>query len=482
MKQKRLLYAMGWVKDEYIEEMLDPAMEREHRRAPKKKLWLIAAVIAALLLTGCTIVVAMRLQHMTTDEPPFTNLYDEERSIISLQGFQGSKNYEAFREWKEFLNAYDPDKSILYANNNFEVPDAYYSYGCYSQEMVDKAAEICEKYGLEPLGKPSFYRQPEHLFEVLGIKSTFSDPSITEGRVFSGYCYGDGTFQLEGDMELTGQWNQIVSFNIRSVQKTSFDGVNGSIGALDTYDQWEYTMKDGTPVLLVLRENEGRIIVNKEDCFVVVGVSSPLGIPDPVPVPNERAFMETFCEAFDFKYTAQQVDPTEAYALECEEEPHTYGAYIQYLLTEHAEHYPNLMYALMDINDDGQEELLLRCDDTPKGHENSFFSIKGMRDGDLVSFGAGGCYYLCQGNVIESYCMFEDEPRSHDYIKLGQDYFENYIAMLRYSEEDGKLYDVFPEISLEISEEEHQAFMEQYPHIDIDFKPVSEFRDNEASS
>ena len=84
------------------------------------------------------------------------------------------------------MNSYDQDRSILNASNDFylECPEAYYSYGCYSWEMVDKVAEICEKYSLEPLGKNWVYRQAQHLFEAVGIKTVFSGTATTEDSPF----------------------------------------------------------------------------------------------------------------------------------------------------------------------------------------------------------------------------------------------------------------------------------------------------------
>ena len=283
MNEKNLLVGLSYIDRKYIEEAENDCFPA---RRPVKKITLIAAVISLMLfLMGCAWVV-MRLQHMTIDAPPLTDFWGEERSIISLQGFEGSKNYEAFQEWKTFLDSYDSDRSILNASNDFylECPEEYYSYGCYSWEMVDKVAEICEKYGLDPLGKPWVYRQSEHLFEAVGIETVFSDTGTPEESPFSGYCYNDGTFEMEGNITLTGQWNYTVGYSLRSVQKTSFDGVYSSVGDLDTYEQWEYTMKDGTTVLLALQD-EGRIIVDREDCFVVV---TAFGTPEDVfaPIPH----------------------------------------------------------------------------------------------------------------------------------------------------------------------------------------------------
>ncbi len=486
MNETKLSEALGWVRDEYLDEML----EARGKKNISGKIWMIAAVIclgAALL--GCAIV-AMRLQNLTVDTPAYTDYWGEEHTILSLQGFQGSKNYAATQEWMQFLAVYDPDKSILYANHDFECPDAYYPYYCYSWEMVEKLQEICRKYELEPLGKPWDFRQVEHIFQAVGIENIFTDKVITQDHIISGYCFQDGTFDLEGDFRLTGVWNRDVGFGLRSVKKTSFDDVIGSVDDIESYDQWDYTMEDGTKVLLVLHKSngetsqEGAVIVDKEDCFVVVSAHGSL-VDQLSGIPNDRAFMEDFCEAFDFTYTTQQVDPDQAYALQCEEEPHTYAQWILYLLTdeEQSKIYPDLTYALLDINGDGQEELLLRCGhhDFPQQlrDENSFCTIMGMRDGELIHLVGHGVGYLCEENVLEYLSPFETEPKSHTYERFRQNYKPEWIDAVVFKEEDGKLYRQVDGELMEITEDEAEAIVAQYPHIKIEFKPAHEFSDQE---
>ena len=479
MNGKDIFLGLSYIDRKYIEEAEDAVLSGPKGRKSLHRPLLIAAIIALMLfLMGCAWVV-MRLQHMTTDAQPFTDFYGDERSIISLQGFEGSKNYEAFQEWQSFLDSYDQDRSILNVSNDFylECPEAYYSYECYSWEMVDKIQEICEKYDLEPLGKPWVYRQAEHLFEAVGIETVFSGTATPEDSPFSGYCYNDGTFEMEGDITLTGQWNYTVGYSLRSVQKTSFDGVYSSIGDLDTYEQWEYTMKDGTTVLLALQD-EGRVIVDRENCFVVV---TAFGTPEDVfaPIPHDRAFVEAFCEAFDFSYQTQRIDPDGAYILQCEEEPHTYAALIQYMLEEQAEEYPNLKYALIDINGDGVEELLLQSENSPvlpeyDFDENMFFTAIGTRDGELVYFIGGGYLYLCQGNVVEMLSPFEDKEEGHSYYSYDRQFRQEPVMGIYRM--DGKLFQsVMGSEYVEITETEVENIIAQYPRIEIEFKPASDF-------
>lgn len=236
-------------------------------------------------------------------------------------------------------------------------------------------------------------------------------------------------------------------------------------------------MKDGTTVLLALQD-EGRVIVDRENCFIVV---TAFGTPEDIfaPIPHDRAFVEAFCEAFDFSYQAQRVDSDKAYALQCEEEPHTYAALIQYMLEEQAEEYPNLKYALIDINGDGVEELLLQSENSPvlpkyDFDENMFFTAIGTRDGELVYFIGGGHLYLCQGNVVEILSPFDDKEEWHSYYSYDRQFRQEPVMGIYRM--DGKLFQsVMGSEYVEITETEVENIIAQYPRMDIEFKPAEEF-------
>ena len=475
MNGKEILLGLSHINPRYIHEAEQIPSEKRIRRPWKKSLLIAAVISLMLLLLGCAWAI-LRLQNMTVDTPAYTDYWENERQMISLQGFEGSPSYAAFQEWQSFCDSYDPDQKILDASDDFVAPDAYYSYTCYSQEMVDKIAEICEKYNLDPLGKPWFFTQPEHIFEAVGIPSVFSQTA--QEVTGSGYCYGDGTFHVEGNIYLDEPWNCTVGYTVRSVQKTSFDAVYSTVGNLDTYDQWEYTREDGTTVLLALQD-EGRILVDQDDCFIAVSAFGMSENPF-APVPNDRAFLEALCECFDFGYHAQRVDPERAYALQCEEEPHDFESLIKKaLLYENL--FPNLQYALVDINGDGREELLLRSEKALLQYgldvdENMFMAAVGEKDGAIAYFTGGGAMYLCEGDVIEMLSTFEGEEKHHGYCRFDTDYREEQLDLIHPL--DGKLYQDVMGNLIEISEEEAEAIVSKYSRIEIDFKPAAEFKRN----
>ena len=102
------------------------------------------------LLVGCAVVYMMHLDDLVLGKESDATGGTEEITLLSLQGFADSPNYQAAKEWMEFLNSYDTDKSILHSLSNEEVDsfnDEYYSYTCYTDEMANKIEEISKKYG-----------------------------------------------------------------------------------------------------------------------------------------------------------------------------------------------------------------------------------------------------------------------------------------------------------------------------------------------
>ena len=107
-----------------------------------KKLWLIAAIIALiLLLVGCAIVYVMSLQDMKIGEysvtepehygPNWVVIEAREKTVevLSVQGFADSPNQQAVKEYRDYLGSIDAET----------VPE---------EEQMEKLSEITQKFGL----------------------------------------------------------------------------------------------------------------------------------------------------------------------------------------------------------------------------------------------------------------------------------------------------------------------------------------------
>lgn len=306
MKSMDLLETIGSIRDKYI---LDA---HSKQNAPKKvlpfrKAFLIAAVIAMLLmLVGC-VAVMMGLNELEIGNFTYKNLDGETKSgdFISLQGYIDSDNYKAAQEWNQFLAQYDPDGSLLNESEEigFIPPIDYMSYTCYTPDLVKKIDDICSKYNLELLGPTYLADTSKEMFAVIGIDSITAPNTDSGVSLGTGYYYRDGSFALEGNLGLADgddlQPNG-VNFEYRCVMKTAFDGVTLNIGNSESYDQWNYTASDGTEVLLALSKNKALIIADKENFFITINIlmQHMTGVE-----------LEAVADAFVFTYTPHRPDP-----------------------------------------------------------------------------------------------------------------------------------------------------------------------------
>lgn len=295
------------------------------RRSPKR-IWLIAAIIALILgLVGCAVAYALSLDNVILgtermeDRPGVTN----PQTRISLQGYAGDPSYQAAKEWYDFEQTYDPDGTIQMSvsGDAVSIPEEYQSYNCYTQEMVDKVDEICQKYGLETQGKAIFPLDEEDFYTTLQIDRLVKENAAAQSELSPVYFYQTGTFMLSCDTMLTGEnspWPYPISYQYRCVMKSDLDTAFLNVGNADNYDQWEYTTSDGVQLLLAISEDKALLIADLENAFVTMNILDPrVGDILAGEQTITRRAMEAFAEIFDFSFTplrptAQQIEQLEA--------------------------------------------------------------------------------------------------------------------------------------------------------------------------
>ena len=187
MKADKLLEIIGEAKESYVLSALD---SRNGKKATAKsvsysRMLLVAAIITmTLLLVGCTIVYVISLQEKKISEASGMKYFDEEgqrippteirQDVISLFGYSNAPAQQAAMEWYQFRQTYDPDRKLFpYGDTEWDFDEQYFdSYGCYTQEMVDKLNEIVNKYDLKLLGISSTIQNwdTEVFFDATGLK------------------------------------------------------------------------------------------------------------------------------------------------------------------------------------------------------------------------------------------------------------------------------------------------------------------------
>lgn len=323
MNGKDLLISLGNISPKYYEEAEnDTIIQAKTHRSLRRPL-LVAAIIALLLLlVGCAVyfytleqlVVIDHSKEMiavieedgpgmvsnnTMETIPETNAGPVvAEKVLCLQGYEGSPAYYALQEWWEYAIDYTIQNPELRFSSDFQRPEAYTKYPCYSQDMVDKVDEICSKYGLHLLGTSLFIMDAEGM-ENNGLSGMLSEEAVP--RCFYGHLYQDGSFVASGELEFSGDYEKVVQFQMHNIKKDAFYTVHLGLNNMSDYMQWNYTTPDGYNALLALSDRTGLIFVENEGRFVSIIIEE---VPDEEMVfmglPKEKPFLEMVCDCFIF--------------------------------------------------------------------------------------------------------------------------------------------------------------------------------------
>lgn len=219
-----------------------------------------------------------------------------------------SPEYRACSEWKKFLKEYDADGVILseIGNETAELEEEYrLVHGCYSQEMADKVNELCANFCLFRL--KGFYLVEDYadLCRRAEIGAVCGGvPGNIGWDFYYGYVYDDGTFLMEGRMEVreSAPWESesvswVSDYQMIRTVKGSFNPVTLNVGEIDEYREWNYVTKSGEILLLANSSEKALIIADRKASFIVVNVLGDFS-GNTFQVSGEM--LEEMAEAFQF--------------------------------------------------------------------------------------------------------------------------------------------------------------------------------------
>ena len=502
MNGQNLLMGLSYIDRKFIEESEMDALPKQNRRTVRRPLLVAAIVALMLLLVGCAVVYVLSLKDMAfgTKTQEYYDGSSQELTLLSIQGIEGTPGYQATKEWYEWLETYDTDLVVYHSEEAFseDFGEAYWEYNLYSREMKNKLDEICTKYNLELLGKMYDDPDTEAACKALHIPGIFR-PGVNVESNWRNFCYyANGSFRLEDYVTLEGMDTHIVTF--RCHRKDAFNDLYSSIGPEGTYEEWTYTTSYGVDVLMVLNNGGVRrhlaIYADQGEYVFLLTIMEFEDMPLP-----DRAGMEAYAEAFDFSIQPQRVSSEDLKATQerraeadrqfaAGRKKHYYNgfrlspdgfwyppegysdsleSYVPYIL-EHAEP-ERQYYAMLDLNEDGLEELLWGTEDGKR------FEVVVMMDGEVtLHFGD-----LCEGNVLlnavsgTTYCrdgvIVSEECMSYEYSTLSE-----MIVTLYYLPEAAQWIEVRPgQEHRIITEGKAKSIIEQYPDKKLDMKPFSEY-------
>lgn len=507
MKSDDILDMIGDAKGEYIRDaqQVRSSEVRSIQKLPAKRVWLVAAIAALMLvLVGCTVVYMLRLQDMSIGKETYTQSFDEEgkaidpvektKDILTIYGHNGDNIQLALTEWFAFLETYDPEGALMDNNPDHpEIPNNYeYNYDCYTLDMVERLDALAAKYQLKLLEEWIPFQNWQHhiFFEETGIGSFFLPGSGAEVKHMAGMLFAPYNFSMEFQLS-TDVLPQKIWGSIDYARKDYFPQ-NPNPGGLDLslYEQWDYTAPDGTPLLLAL-SNKGRsyIIAEPENAILILnfdGNFSNSAYPKPEEILTKQQ-LEALADLFDYSMEPKTVDRAvvearlaeaeEAYQAEHAYVPETYGSFSEYLKKSYYLPENDLQYTFYDLTGDGENELLI-------GRNGSYLLWVTIEDGNTIAQGVIDTY-LCEGGVEERYDAFEIYE-THTYLApVSETVIDDIdaenrtvLAVVHRVKDQWML----GENDQPITAEEAHAIMAQYKRMELDWKPLMDYPLDESQT
>lgn len=487
MNAGKILDMIGDAKGKYIWDAQQVRSGGGHagvRKLAPRKIWFLAAMIALmLLLVSCAVVYMMRMRDLKIGEhtviPEQQNLAETtevQLDVLSLQGIKDSAQYLANQEWLAFTQSYEPE-----LGEYWESDEQYWAYSVADQVMVDRLDEICEKYGLNVIGKPWHEHVDCNQFLPLaGVSTLLKADSEASLRIPQGRFFPGGSFTVYGFFTLPSGEQQL-ELTYHCVKKDVFYDVFAYVDS-DNVTERNYTTKDGIPLLLIQSDKSGMILADREDCFLSLSVGL-----------NDSTALEAIADQFDFTIQTTHIDAQAAEGREqasidlyFANDPYkdrfvrdTYGEYVQDLL-ESGFAPSETKYAFYDLDGNGTQELLIVNDD------GSISSVVGMKDGK-TNEGKSYNMILCQDDVL----IDRQQVRANElwyhifrFANNGDPVFSNpkEQSIVRLKEDNGVWWrtsstDHYADFDTQITEEEAMEILNSYTPVTLEAKPLTEFEE-----
>ena len=154
---------------------------------------------------------------------------------------------------------------------------------------------------------------------------------------------------------------------------------------------------------------------------------------------------------------------------------HPYAKYIADRL-DRFEEAVNYTYTLMDLNGDGQEELITRDQIVVYKNERSInLNVHTILNGKLHTFDLYGFNYVCEGGILESSADDGESGAHFAYYTVAEDHVEMIERVVRepYYAYWGHILE--GEQGNSISEEKAMSILNSYKRIELDMKPFASY-------
>ena len=368
--------------------------EKPHRRgahqqkASSQRWWTIipaAAALFAVVLLGIFV-----LGRTDKTPPSMSNVPTEP---LTLESLQSSANYKASMEIKDYVQSYNATGDV-----DETLSEAYRAYGCRNTEMAQKVDETCTKYGLNKVGDGISPDTTEEMFTALNVRSMVRDSGNGDVTTSNPSYSADGNFEFWGATTVSGV-DYPIEYRVYRAMKQTLSTAYWEIENTSDYQWSNYVTTAGTDVLIAVGQNNSLVLTDTGDSVVVIVVmNATTGDTQ-----TGKATLEALANTFDLSLAprtrnapVETTAPTESGTAI----PEAYQPVIAKYVTALTEHWggeacsnadisilvsyvtspSELGYALLDLDNDGTDELIIAND----AERQVIYDLYSLVDGKLV--------------------------------------------------------------------------------------------------
>ena len=387
--------------------------EKPHRRgahqqkASSQRWWTIipaAAALFAVVLLGIFV-----LGRTDKTPPSMSNVPTEPLTLESLLSLA---NYKASMEIKDYVQSYNATGDV-----DETLSESYRAYGCRNTEMAQKVDEICTKYGLNKVGDGISPDTTEEMFTALNVRSMVKASGNGDVTTSNPSYSADGNFEFWGATTVSGV-DYAIEYRAYRAMKQTLSTAYWEIENTSDYQWSNYVTTAGTDVLIAVGQNNSLVLTDTGDSVVVIVVmNATTGDTQ-----TGKAALEAFANTFDLSLAprtrnapVETTAPTESGTAI----PEAYQPVIAKYVTALTEHWggeacsnadisllvsyatspSELGYALLDLDNDGTDELIIAND----AERQVIYDLYSLVDGKLVHVFTGwdrNSYELREGYRI----------------------------------------------------------------------------------
>ena len=384
-----------------------PRRGAHQQKASSQRWWTIipaAAALFAVVLLGIFV-----LGRTDKTSPSMSNV---PTAPLTLESLLSSANYKASMEIKDYVQSYNATGDV-----DETLSESYRAYGCRTKEMAAKVDEICTKYGLNKVGDGISPDTTEEMFTALNVRSMVRDSGNGDVTTSNPSYFADGNFEFWGATTVSGV-DYPIEYRVYRAMKQTLSTAYWEIENTSDYQWSNYVTTAGTDVLIAVGQNNSLVLTDTGDSVVVIVVmNATTGDTQ-----TGKATLEAFANTFDLSLAprtqnapVETTAPTESGTAI----PEAYQPVIAKYVTALTEHWggeacsnadisilvsyatspSELGYALLDLDNDGTDELIIAND----AERQVIYDLYSLVDGKLVHVFTGwdrNSYELREGYRI----------------------------------------------------------------------------------